>query len=507
MSMVFMGCGICAPNVHSAQAADLPHVVMLMADDIGWSDIGAYREQQGLAPAIPTPNIDRLARNGMLFTDAHSPASLCAPTRFCMITGSYPYRNGSQWGTWSIEGSPAVTANRKHATVAEVARNAGYRSAFLGKMHLGGRPRDSDGNVTSKETKIDFGKKVWGFPTSYGFDYSFVIHCGIQNSPYLYFENDKFAPIESWRPADNSSVKRWDLGDYVGPNGTGNIPKNNRGARGDKDWDSSRVGIDLSNKAVGFIDDHLVNHPDQPFMLYYCSQAIHVPHTPPIDFDPKWDGTPQDPVGEPVRGASGGGLTADMVYELDLQVGKIISKLEDPNRDGDISDSILGDTLFFFTSDNGGLSNTGPDWGISGYDSTGVLRGWKGSIWEGGHRVPFIAAWGDGSAAGSKIEPGAVSGQLVCAHDWVATIYALAGQSVPDNQAMDAVNLLPELLGRQSESDPLREFMFHQSRAAPGGGSADTFAIRKGDYVFSSTAARTRSISTIWLTISSRTTI
>jgi arylsulfatase A-like enzyme len=487
-SGLVLALGLNSLNPSLARAAKLPNIVMVMADDLGWSDIGAYRSLQGLEPRIPTPNIDRLARHGMLFTDAHSPASLCAPTRFSMLTGSYPYRNGRQWGTWSLKMSAATSANRRHTTIAEVLRESGYRSAFFGKMHLGGDPLDSSGNVTRVEADIDFSRKVAGFPTSYGFDYSFGLSCGIQSPPYAYFENDIFAPIDPDNPVDNSSVKYWSTGRYNYSNGTSIISSASSEGLGDVDWDSSQTGLKLANKAVDFIDDHLNQHGEQPFMLYYCSQAIHVPHTPPIDFEPDADGHPGTPINQAVRGASGGGSTADMIYELDLQVGRIISKLEDPNQDGDTSDSILADTLFFFTSDNGGLPSSS-DWGFPDYDSNGVLRGWKSHIWEGGHRVPFIAAWGDGTSSGSKIPPGSVSDQLICAHDWVATIYALTNQPVPDNQCMDAVNLIPVLLERQPATLPIREFMLHQSQKIPEGSSGsydemgETYAIRKGEYV------------------------
>lgn len=453
-------------------AAELPNVVMIMADDWGWSDIAAYRRHQGLNDPIPTPNLDRMCAQGMMFTDAHSPAALCAPTRFSMMTGSNPYRNSVQWGTWGFTATSAFSKNRNHITVGEIAKTAGYRTAFLGKMHLGGGVEDYETTMPN-------------FPTSYGFDYMFCTHGGIQDAPYLYFENDRFVkidpsdPLNPSEPGMNSNTVYWTVGDYTIPNGTGNIqygkassPLSHEGV-GDEYWNSSQNGIINSKKAAAFIADHVAEHPDKPFMMYYCSPQIHVPHTPPVDFNPNVDGTPHepgDPEFVPVDGATVGDQLADLVYEVDLQVGRIIEQLEDPNGDGDGSDSILTNTLIMFTSDNGGLAS---DRGIPGYDSTGILRGSKAQMEEGGHRVPFVAMWP------GMIETNSVSDQLICGHDWVGVMYALTTNSMAADQAMDCANILPILLGEQDEDVPVHEFMIHQSQNS----KTYPYAIRKGDYV------------------------
>jgi len=470
-----------------AVAVRRPNVVMIHADDLGWSDIAAYRVQQGLETEgntpIPTPNIDRLVKQGMMFTDAHTAAALCAPSRFCMMTGSNPYRNGRPGGTWEMGGTSAFRANRVHDTVGDVMHAAGYRTAIFGKMHFGGGSMDK--NVIATQ-------KMKDFPTSYGFDYTFLCYNGVQAPPYLYFENDRFVkidPVSKTTTLGNGTIndlKTWPKGQRIEePNGANQIQK---GGIGDVNWNSSQTGIILDKKVVAFIRDAITNHSDQPFLVYYNSQAIHQPHTAPIDFRPNADGTPGNPPNEPVFKTirpSGDGSTAERIYELDLQVGDILNALEDPNGDGDKSDSVLANTLVLFSSDNGGLSTDAEtaagdghsEWGIPNYDSTGVLRSHKGTIWEGGHRVPFIAMWGDGTTSGTNdvIAPGTVRNQLICTHDWVATMYALTGQNIPDNQAMDAVNLLPVFLGERDDSNPVRDFLILQ-----GGGK---HAIRKGDYI------------------------
>lgn len=452
----------------AAAPPDMPNVVMIMADDWGWSDIAAYRRHQGLADPIATPNLDRLCAEGMMFTDAHSPAALCAPTRFSMMTGSNPYRNTVQWGTWGFTAASAFSKNREHVTVGEVAQAAGYRTAFFGKMHFGGGIEDFD-------------QKMPVFPTSYGFDYVFSTHGGIQDPPYLYFENDRFVkidpadPLNPSAPGGNADVVTWAAGWYPATNGLNNIQSSHAGI-GDPGWQSSQNGIINSRKAAGFIRDHVANHPGRPFMLYYCAPQVHVPHTPPVDFEPDAAGHPGTPPNVPVAGSTGGDSLADMVHELDLQVGWIVARLEDPDGDGDPSDSILANTLVMFTSDNGGLAS---ERGLPGYDSTGPLRGAKAMMVEGGHRVPFVARWGDGTPEGSRIAPGSVSGQLICGHDWVGAMYALTGQSMAENQAMDCANILPILLGEQDESVPVHDFMLHQSQNT----QPYPYAIRQGDHV------------------------
>jgi arylsulfatase A-like enzyme len=451
-------------GVGTAQALnETPNVVFILADDIGWGDLGAYHElQTGTPPAVPTPTLDRLAREGMLFTDAHTPAALCAPTRFSMMTGGNPYRNGRPWGTWSLKGSSAFSANGTHDTVGDVMQAAGYRTAFLGKMHFGGDPLDSSGNVTRDYSQIDFSRPIGDGLSVHGFDYSYGLHSGQQNPPYVYYENDLFAPIDPSRPADNSSIVDWAPGTYPNPDGSFSVIQDddNPYRPGDIDWDSSKVGDQLSRKAVDFIDGHLEQNVadgvSRPFFMYYASQAIHLPHTPPVALD-----------STAVQGTTINDKT-DMLKEFDLQVGRIVAKLE--------TEGLAENTLILVTSDNGALGDGGGEL-AAGHDSTGGLRGFKGGPYEGGSRVPLIAKWGDGTPAGSFIRPGAVSNQLVMAHDWVATLYDLTRQDMPNDQAEDSTTLLPTLFGHQPEEVPLRSFAVLQSQT----GVAKPYMLRMDD--------------------------
>ncbi len=447
------------------EQSPLPNVVFVLADDIGYGDLGSYGGK------IPTPKLDALAAGGMRFTDAHSSAALCAPSRFSMLTGSYPYRSYSAGGAWNTNSPSIFTDPYKHnkaghkVTVAEVMQKAGYRTAFFGKSHLGGDVRNKEGQLIRKQNKLsemDFTYGVHNSINEYGFDYSYALPSGIQHEPFAFFENGEFAPFDENMPADNSSTKMWFNGRYEMDNGISEIVehRNNPGI-GDVAYNSSQTGIMMIDKAMQFIDKHLKANKDKkenkPFLIYFASQAIHVPHTPPNDFDGD-----DSEMNEPINGVSGG-ATGDFIYELDTQVGKLLEKLD--------SEGLTDNTIVFFTSDNGALWPRICDFGNESHDNNGPLRDYKASVYEGGHRVPFIVSWP------GVINPGSVSHEAVLAHDWVATMYELTNQSMEDDQAMDCSSLLPLLKGDYNSTTPLHPFIIYQAGFAYDG------AIRQDDWV------------------------
>ncbi|MDX2431305.1 MAG: sulfatase-like hydrolase/transferase [Bacteroides sp.] len=443
----------------------LPNVVFVLADDIGFGDLATYGGK------LPTPNLDRLAAEGIRFTDAHSPAALCAPSRFSMLTGSYPYRSESPGGAWNTSSPSIFNDNRGHTqaghmvTVGEVLQKAGYRTAFFGKSHLGGDVRDSTGVIIRDQLEIsrmDLSKGVKNSINEYGFDYSYSLPSGIQHEPFAFFENGNFAPFDPDKPADNRSSRLWSNGRYAFENGSSEIVEHGRyPGIGDVDYNSSQTGIMMLNKALDFITNHQeANRQDgdqRPFLLYFASQAIHVPHTVPFDYDGK-----SAEINEPVDGITGG-PTGDFVYELDVQVGKLLEKLEE--------EGLAENTIFIFTSDNGALWPNICDFGNEEHDNNGPLRGYKASVYEGGHRVPFIIKWP------GKIEAGQVSDELVLAQDWVATMYELTDQDMPEDQALDCSSLMSIITGTKEGDEPLHPFVLYQAGYAYDG------AIREGDWV------------------------
>jgi arylsulfatase A-like enzyme len=262
-----------------------------------------------------------------------------------------------------------------------------------------------------------------------------MLPSGIQNNPFAYYENAVWMPLGE----DSKFI--------VNPLLHGGFYERKHPRFADSNWETSKAGALLTGKVLDFINIQIHENPEQPFFLYYCTQAVHVPHEPPSTF-----------YGKKVKGST---LSAhgDMIKELDIQVGIIIEELK--------KHRIYENTLVIFSSDNGGLDIR--DTEATRHDSSNGFRGSKTWIFEGGHRVPFIASWP------AKIKPNQVSDEPVMVHDLAATLYALTGQNIPEDQAMDSFNLLPLLL--QERNARGREVIFSQ-----GSGSRGKLAIRKGNW-------------------------
>ncbi len=404
-----------------------PNVLVFLADDMGWGDTTLYNSQS----LIPTPNIDRLASNGMYFTDAHTSAAKCAPSRYSAITGNYQWRGEEPWGAWNYRGGSQLRPGQW--SLGNVLQQAGYETAFIGKLHLGAHFYAKNSNSFAKsrdpEDVVDFSRRFREGPLDYGFDYAFMLLRGIQNSPYAYFRNDRLV-------GNANDMILWERGGH-----SGSVIDNP--GLGLPDYHSREVGEDFAQEAIDFIDrhhrDNLASGQNTPFFLYYNSQSAHGPYTPPSTL-----------LGQPVRNQT---ITfhTDMLYEIDVVLGLLVEALEQRGLDDN--------TLIVFTSDNGGLTKELEQ----GHDSVGGLRGQKGQIWEGGHRVPFVARWGDGSSGGSHIPPGTVRHQLVGVQDLMATVAALTGQTLPQDQGMDSFDILPVLRGQRSDSSPVRDHIIMQA--------------------------------------------
>jgi hypothetical protein len=225
-------------------------------------------------------------------------------------------------------------------------------------------------------------------------------------------------------------------------------------------WDSSEIGPILTQKAIEFIDRHhqqnLAAGTNTPFFVYYAAQSAHNPHTPPNSFH-----------GVPVKGVTGMNPRADMVYEIDVALGKLVEAVRERG--------LIGDTLIIFTSDNGIDAGT-----QFGHDSSGGLRGQKSEVWEAGHRVPFVAKWGDGTAEGSVIPPGTIRNQLVGVQDLTATLAAVVGQELRHDQALDSFNFLPVLLGLANDDAPVRDHLINEGGLV--GNSNPSTALREGQW-------------------------
>lgn len=375
----------CLPLCAGARAAEpsKPNFVFVLFDDMGYGEPKCYREDTQLK----TPNMDRLASEGMRFTDAHSAAAVCTPTRYGLLTGRYPSRIG-QYGVLTTYSPPIIPKTR--LTVASLLKQNGYETACIGKWHLGmvwdGKP--------GTENSIPVGTQLEESPNAAGFDY----FCG-----------------------------------YPHARSIGTIIEQDRVVENVKDVENQPRMI---SKAVEWIGERKA---DKPFFLYFPMCPPHLPVVPAPEFVGKSGATDvvkQDP------------KYGDWVYQGDHMLGQLLDALE--------KNGLAENTLVIVSADNGAASRPYPP-----------LRDAKASIYEGGHRVPFLARWP------GRIKPGSVSDQTICLNDFMATCADIVGAKLPDNAGEDSVSILPALLGTADE--PLREATIHQ---APN----RDLAIRKGPW-------------------------
>jgi arylsulfatase A-like enzyme len=431
----------------AASANDRPNVLYVLTDDVGWGDLRPYNSES----LVNTPTIQQLAAEGMLFTDAHTSAAKCAPSRYSVISGNYQWRGKKNWGQWNYKGGSQILAGQ--LTLGDIMQRAGYRTAFIGKSHLGGQFYRKNSNdfatATAPDADVDFSRPFQAGPLATGFDYSFLALRGIQGSPYAYFEQDlllgNVAELTHWLKRDYGDTR-------IVQDGIG-LP----------DWNTRQVGPDLLETAVDFIDTHhssnLAHGARQPFFLYYNTQAVHSPRKPAFDLR-----------GTPILRATGVTDRTDLIREIDVALGILLTELS--------SRGLLEDTLIVFSSDNGALRlKSELD---LGHDALGGLRGAKGTIFEGGHRVPLIVKWGDGTTDGSRIEPGSVRDPLVGVQDLYTTLAMLVGIVPGEDQGRDSYNLLPVLLGEAN--GPVRDHMIHEGDVDGDGGKSRRFAFREGDW-------------------------
>lgn len=413
------------------EKSKLPNVVVVVADDIGTGDISYYRKMFTKKLVVETPNIDQLAEKGMIFTDAHSPAALCAPSRYAIMTGNSTYRSDFPWGVWSCYEKSPIKENQ--LTLGKLMQQAGYKTGFFGKWHLGGDfRRKSDksqvfrmANRSKISTDVDITEMVGSDPHHNGFDYSYTFPSGIQSVPYAIYENNKWVPLKKDSKIDiitKANMAKVDV----------KLQKSD--GLGDSNWHPSLLGPLLAKKGVEYINKS--SNQEKPFFMYYCSQAVHLPHNPPEELN-----------GKKVKGATPV-AHLDMVVELDLQMGMLIDALK--------KNGVFENTLFIFTSDNGGLTRKATI--QTGHSTSNIYRGGKNRVYEGGHRVPFIAYWGKG------IKSGQVSDKPVVALDIMATLAAVTQQGIAEDQALDSFNLLPILLSKKNAKE--RDFMMLQGGTA-----------------------------------------
>jgi len=393
-----------------AGAAEHPNIVYILADDLGWGDMRCYNRDS----AVPTPNLDRLASQGMRFTDMHSPSSVCTPTRYGILTGRYAWRSSLKKGVlWGY--SPNLIEPGR-MTVASMLKAQGYATCGIGKWHLGFGVRE----------KVDYDQPLRPGPNDHGFDYFFGIPASLDMDPYVYVENDHVVE----KPTAHTEGRNSPRGVFWRP-----------GAMAPS-FKIEEVLPTLANKAISYIKDR-AKKPSQPFFLYLALTAPHTPWVPLPAF----------------RGKSKAGDYGDFVAQVDDVAGQVLRALTDAGLEKN--------TLVIFTSDNG-AHWTPEDKAKYPHLANAHWRGMKADIWDAGHRIPFLARWP------GKIPAGAVSAEIGCLTDFMATAAELVGARLPANAAEDSFSLLPVLLGRKL-TKPVREAVVHHS-------SEGMFSIRQGEW-------------------------
>ncbi len=406
-----------------------PNIIYILADDMGYGDIKAINPES----KIPTPHLDKLVYEGMHFTDAHSNSAVCTPTRYGTLTGRYCFRSRLKNGV--LTGHEPALIESDRPTVASVLKKAGYQTACIGKWHLGlnWAKKDSTlplfhgGNLWDiKNTEnVDYAAPVKGGPLALGFDYSFIIPSSLDIAPYVYLENDKAtSPVTKHVPffKDDKARGIWYRhGDTA------------------EDFDHTTVLQTITDKAVNFI--HQANK-EKPFFIYFPLTSPHTPWFPSEEYN----------------GISGAGVYGDFVSMTDGMVGQIMQALN--------TLKIADNTLVIFTSDNG--SHWLPT-DITEFEhlANDKFSGMKSDVWEGGHRVPFIAHWPN------AIRTASVSDKTICSTDLLATCAEINNLHIP-RSAEDSYSFLSELTGHKSDLKK-RELTIHHSVNG-------TFAIRKGDW-------------------------
>jgi arylsulfatase A len=394
-----IGAALLLAGVRGAGAAEAPpHIVVILADDLGYGDLGCYNKDAKIA----TPNLDRLARSGMRFTDAHTPASVCTPTRYGLLTGRYPWRSALKKGV--LQGYSPALLEPGRLTLASLLRQKGYYTACIGKWHLG--------LGLAKQT--DYAQPLRPGPNTAGFDYFFGIAASLDMPPYVYIENEGVTEAPSAKTPGQDRAHGGALFWRAGAIAPG--------------FKHSEVLGRLTDRAIDVIHKQAAQ---KPLFLYLPLTAPHMPVLPTAKYAAQSDAGPY----------------GDFVMQVDGAVGQVLKALDDAK--------IADNTLVIFTSDNGAywFPEDIQRWN---HRANGLLRGQKADIWEAGHRVPFLARWP------GKVSAGSTSSEVICLTDLMATAASLVAAKLPADAAEDSFDLLPVLLGKKLNG-PLRPATIHQA--------------------------------------------
>ena len=421
-----LACGLRPARAQDEPAARRPNVVVILADDLGYADLSCYGGRD-----VSTPRMDSLATDGMRFTDAHSPSSVCSPSRYNLLTGRHSWRTYANMSCFWLACNP-MPIEPDRLTLAKLFKQHGYRTTCIGKWHLSFG--DEQHPITDYTVPFKPGPLETGFDSFFGFPHVF-------QTPHLYIRDHDVIDARSGRPLRDIFRERGQTPPPSGityrrdPNalgsGRGWCDRAYDGRYAEFAYQHEDVAVRMTQEAVDFIDKA---SPDEPFFLYFPHRNVHGPYKP----HPRFKSTPREYL--------------NFLLELDWSVGEVLDALE---RKG-----VADDTVVILSSDNGGVESR----------SNIPLRGRKTQSWEGGHRVPFIVKWP------GRVRPGSVSGQLVASTDLIATFADFFGDTLPDHAAEDSFSFLPALVDAPSGARP-REFLVHD------GWNERTWGMRRGKWV------------------------
>lgn len=432
---LFVSCQLTLNNSkkNEGQKIQQPNIIYILADDMGYGDVSSLNPDSKIA----TPNMDKVVKEGVHFTDAHTNSSVCTPTRYGILTGRYAFRTRLKKGVTKGYTSSLIESRRK--TVATLMQENGYHTACIGKWHLG---LDWQKKDAAKEIKdlpynkaypkgyddnVDYTKAVKGGPVDHGFEESLIIPASLDMPPYVYIKNGKVVVPPDAHTTGKSQDK----------DGRGVFWRPGKVA---PDFDFYQVLPTFINAARDYVQNQAKK--EQPFFLYLPLPAPHTPWLPTEDY----------------QGKSSAATYGDFVVMVDDMIGKVLQQVE--------ASGIEENTLIIITSDNGA------DWRPKDKEETGhqanyIFKGRKADIYEAGHRVPYIAKWK------GVIPSGHQSDEVLCTTDLMATLAGLLGQSLENNVGEDSYNFWPAYIGEVE--NPIREATIHHSFQG-------AFAIRKGNW-------------------------
>lgn len=413
-----------------------PNVLLILADDLGYGDVRCYND----ASKVPTPNLDRLAGEGMRFTDAHSPATVCTPSRYSLMTGRMAFRAPNGGTVFTGVGGPSLIEPGR-LTLPEMLKQQGYATAAIGKWHVGLTVRDAEGKPIhdgglEAVKRIDYSRRIEGGPLDHGFDRFFgTACCPTTDWLYAFIDGDRI-PVPPVKPLDRSTLPKHP---YANDCREGLIAP---------DFPMEEVDMVFFEKSREFLAQHVRDSPDRPFFLYHATQAVHLPSFAGKDF----------------RGKTQAGPHGDFIHEFDWIVGELMAELEKHGLDEN--------TLVLVSSDNGPeVASVVHMRADHDHDGARPWRGIKRDSWEGGHRVPLIVRWP------GRVKAGSNSDQIVCLTDVMATLASITGFALPRDAAEDSFDLLPVLEGKSTA--PIRPYLLTQAFAG-----AKTLSIRRGDWKY-----------------------